>query len=117
MIVLINLNDYNDYRNYNNGFDISLINDNYINYFKEILFVNKEKAYDFLFNVYKKKFSSLDDFDRNRKIIYNRIKNIVEDYSFISNESNRTYTLIFANGTKLTIVESGLMNVKHKIEN
>ena len=115
--VSITLNDYNDYNNYNDAFKISSLYDNYINYFKDILFVNKEKAYDLLHNDYKKKFSSLSDFDSNRETIYNKINNLVEDYSVSGDEPNRVFTLILTNGTKLTIVEQGLMNVKYKIEN
>ena len=60
---------------------------------------------------------SIDHFIEIREELYNSLNTLIKHFSITGDDLNRTYTLIFANGTKLTIVESGLMNVKHKIEN
>ena len=116
--VIITLNKNNNYNTYNSEvYQASSLYDIYINYFKDILFVNKDKAYNLLTDDYKRTVGSLSDFDEYRETIYNRINNNVMDYSINGSEPNRSLTLILSNDTKLTIIESGLMNVKYKIEN
>ena len=115
--VIITHNNYNDYNNYDIYYKDDIVYDNYINYFKDLLFVNYQDAYSLLDTTYKNKVGSVENFNNIRESLYNKLNNIVIDYSITGEEANRTYILILSNNTKITIVETGIMNVKYKIEN
>ena len=115
--VIITHNNYNNYGNYDIYYKNDIIYNNYINYFKDLLFVNYQDAYGLLETSYKNKVGSIDNFNSIRESLYNKLNNIVIDYSIKGEEANRTYILILSNNTKITIVEAGIMNVKYKIEN
>ena len=115
--VIITHNNYNDYNNYDTYYKDDIVYDNYINYFKDLLFVNYQDAYSLLDTSYKNKVGSVENFNNIRESLYNKLNNIVIDYSITGEEANRTYILILSNNTKITIVETGIMNVKYKIEN
>jgi len=116
--VKISLNDYNDFTSYSLSYTDTLIYDNYINYFKDLLFVNYQEAYNLLEDSYKQKVGSLDNFIDLREELYNKLNNIVKDHAITGDNKNRVYTLILHNDTKITIIENnGIMNVKFKIEN
>ncbi len=115
--VVITHNDYNDYSVYDTIYREDIIYNNYINYFKDLLFVNYNDAYNLLDTSYKNKVGSLENFNSMRESIYKKLNNIIKDYSLNGKEPNRTYILILSNDTKITIVENGIMNVKYKIEN
>ncbi len=114
--VEIYANDYNRYSDYNSYSD-STMYETYINYFKDLLFVNYQEAYNLLDDSYKQKVGSIDHFIELREGLYNSLNNIVKNYSITGEDLNKTYTLILYNGTKITIKENGIMNVKYKIEN
>lgn len=115
--VIITHNDYNDYNKYDTYYKDDILYDNYINYFKDLLFVNYQDAYNLLDTTYKNKVGSVENFNNIRESLYNKLNNLVIDYSITGEEANRTYILILSNNTKITIVETGIMNVKYKIEN
>ena len=115
--VVIISNKYNDYSIYETSYNDEIIYNNYINYFKDLLFVNYSDAYNLLDVSYENKVGSLDNFNTLRESLYKELNNIVKYYNIIGDTPNRTYTIILYNGTKLTITEKGIMNVKYKIEN
>lgn len=114
--VHINLNDYNDFLQFQE-YSEAYIYDNYINYFKDLLFVNYQEAYNMLEDSYKNKIGSLENFVNLRETLYNKLNNVVLEFAITGDKFNRTYQLILFNETKITIKENGYMNVKYKIEN
>lgn len=115
--VVITSNEYNDYSLYETSYNDEIIYNNYINYFKDLLFVNYSDAYNLLEVSYKNKVGSLDNFNTLRESLYKELNNIVKYYNINGEGPNRTYTIILYNGTQITIIENGIMNVKFKIEN
>ena len=115
--VIITTNKYNDYTPYEASYSDEIIYSNYVNYFKDLLFVNYNDAYNMLDISYKNTVGSLENFNSLREDLYKRLNNIVKNYAIKGDTPNRTYSLILANDTKLTITETGIMNVKFKIEN
>ena len=115
--VVITSNEYNDYSLYETSYNDDIIYNNYINYFKDLLFVNYSDAYNLLEVSYKNKVGSLDNFNTLRESLYKELNNIVKYYNINGEGPNRTYTIILYNGTQITIIENGIMNVKFKIEN
>ena len=115
--VVIKKNKYNDFSIYYISYKEEDLYDNYINYFKELLFVNYIDAYDMLENSLKNQIGSTENFNIEREKIYKKLNNIVERYSIKGEEDKKTYTVILANKTKITMIEDGIMNVKYKIEN
>ena len=115
--VVIISNEYNDYSLYETSYNDEIIYNNYINYFKDLLFVNYSDAYNLLEVSYKNKVGSLDNFNTLRESLYKELNNIVKYYNINGEGPNRTYTIILYNGTQITIIENGIMNVKFKIEN
>ena len=114
--VHINLNDYNDFLQFQE-YSEAYIYDNYINYFKDLLFVNYQEAYNMLEDSYKNKIGSLENFVNLRETLYNKLNNVVLEFAITGDKFNRTYQLILFNETKITIKENGYMDVKYKIEN
>ena len=115
--VIITSNSYNDYSKYDTYYKDDTIYNTYINYLRDLIFVNYRDAYNLLDVSYKNKIGSIDNFNLMREDIYNKLNNIVKDYSINGNSPNRSYTLILVNDTKITVIENGIMNVKYKIEN
>ena len=115
--VIITSNSYNDYSKYDTYYKDDTIYNIYINYLRDLIFVNYRDAYNLLDVSYKNKIGSIDNFNLMREDIYNKLNNIVKDYSINGNSPNRSYTLILVNDTKITVIENGIMNVKYKIEN
>ncbi len=115
--VVISNNDYNDFDKHDLANSDELLYNNYINYFKDLVFVNYQDAYNLLDISYKNAIGSLDEFYAKREDIYKKLNNLVKDYSIKGDSPNRTYTLLLFNDTKITITETGIMNVKYKIEN
>ena len=115
--VVIISNEYNDYSLYETSYNDEIIYNNYINYFKDLLFVNYSDAYNLLEVSYINKVGSLDNFNTLRESLYKELNSIVKYYNINGEGPNRTYTIILYNGTQITIIENGIMNVKFKIEN
>ena len=115
--IVIEKNKYNDFSKYYINYKEEDLYDNYVNYFKELLFVNYQDAYDMLEDSFKNKIASIENFNTEREIIYKKLNNIVESYSISGEKAKKTYILILANKTKITMIEDGIMNVKYKIEN
>ena len=114
--VRINPNEYNDFLKFSDYSEAYVYN-NYINYFKDLLFVNYQEAYNMLEDSYKKKVGSLDNFINLREELYNKLNNVVLEFAITGEKFNRTYRMILFNETKITVIENGYMNVKYKIEN
>ena len=114
--VTITPNDYNDFLKYSE-FSEAYVYNNYINYFKDLLFVNYQEAYSMLEDSYKNKVGSLENFVNIREDLYNKLNNVVLEFAITGEKFSRTYQLILFNETKITIKENGFMNVKYKIEN
>ena len=114
--VRINPNEYNDFLKFSDYSEAYVYN-NYINYFKDLLFVNYQEAYNMLEDSYKKKVGSLDNFINLREELYNKLNNVVLVFAITGEKFNRTYRMILFNETKITVIENGYMNVKYKIEN
>ena len=101
---------------YNDANDFYIMN-YYINYFKELLFVNYTKAYELLDNSYKKKVGSLEDFNSYREKIYGNLNNIIKDYSVSGEDGKRLYKIVLNNGMMIDFQEDNIMNINVKISN
>ncbi len=82
----------------------------YINYFKELLFVNYTKAYNMLDSKYREKVGSIDDFNSYREELYNSINNIIINYSINGEKGNRSYSVVLNNNLILEFKENSIMN-------
>jgi len=89
----------------------------YINYFKDLLFVNYNKAYNMLDSSYKNKFNGIDDFNNQREKIYNSLSLTITDYSIKGDDGNRTLKAVINEGPIITFKEKGFLNYTVSIEN
>jgi len=82
----------------------------YINYFKELLFVNYTKAYEILDKKYQERVGSLEYFNSYREELYNKINNIIVNYSINGEKGNRVYNIMLNNNLILEFKEKSIMN-------
>ena len=93
--------------------DISIL---YIAYYKNILFINSEKAYDMLTNSYKLKYNDYEDFFNNIPNIYESLTTKFLGSSASGDNGKRTYNIITTNEIKITIYENSIMNFNIEIK-
>ena len=89
----------------------------YINYYKDLLFVNANKAYKMLDSKYKNKFSGFDDFNNQREKIYDSLNINITDYSINGDDGKKTVKAVIYNGPIVTFKENGILNYTISIEN
>ena len=89
----------------------------YINYFKDLLFVNYTKAYSILDSSYKNKFNGMDDFNNQRESIYNKLNLNITNYSIKGDNGKKTLKVVLDNGTTITFKENCILNYTVSIEN
>ena len=94
----------------NKSFSDTYVINYYINYFKELLFVNYTKAYEMLDKNYKEKIGNLEDFNVYREDLYGRLNNVFVNYSVTGKNGNRVYNVILSNDMHLEFSEKSIMN-------
>ena len=88
----------------------------YINYFKTMLYLNSEKAYNMLDANYKKSFEDYEDFVNHLQQIYTKLNTKIMNYAVKGDNGKRTYSTISENGVRIKMTESSILNYKIAIE-
>ena len=110
----ITSNAYNTY--FSDDITDDILCSYYINYFKTLLFLNTEKAYNMLDDNYKKRFKDYEDFVNNLETIYNNLNTKVSYYSIDGDNGKRKYSIISGNDIIVDITESSIFNYKISID-
>jgi len=82
----------------------------YIDYFKNMLYLNTEKAYEMLSNDTKAYYETYENFVNNLETIYSNISTNIFSYSVTGENGKRTYDIIDKNQRKLKLDERSIMD-------
>lgn len=111
----IEKNDSNKYHEDNiNDKNIAIY---YVNYFKNMLYLNTEKAYAMLDENSKNLYDSYEAFVNNLPTLYENISTNLFSYSATGEDGNRKYSVISTNQNKISFTEETIMNFKVNIVN
>ena len=88
----------------------------YINYFKTLLYLNTEKAYNMLDSSYKSTFKDYEDFVNNLQKVYDKLNPRLLNYSVKGENGRRVYSVINQNNVKIEMTESSILNFKINIK-
>lgn len=106
----IDLNDNNRYSK--TEMNDQLIIAYYITYYKNILYLNSEKAYEMLTNESKNKYVDYETFVRNLDTIYNDLSTNLHSFGSKGTDGKKTFSAVGQNQKRVDFVESGIMNFK-----
>ncbi len=109
----VKANAYNSY--FKDSIDDEIICSYYINYFKTLLYLNSEKAYNMLESNYKASFEDYEDFVNNLQKIYDRLNPRLLNYSVKGENGKRVYSIINNNNIRIEMTESSILNFKISI--
>jgi len=109
------LNDDNEYLERN--FSSEYIAKYYINYFNNILFLNREKSYTLLSDRYKKTFTNYNNYVKSISRIDNDLNAAYYSYNFTENEDSNVYTVNLLNLKTIQLIETSPMNFTIDISN
>ena len=107
-------NAYNSY--FSDRFSDETICSYYVNYYKTLLFLNSEKAYNMLEQSYKSSFNDYEDFVNHLTEIYERLTPKLHSYSVNGENGRRTYSVIGENETRVDMTETSILNFKIAIK-
>ena len=88
----------------------------YLSYFKNILFINSEKAYNMLTNSYKANFFDYETYFNSIPDIYEKISTNFLGISSTGEDTKKTYNVITISEVKIAIFEDSIMNFKVEIK-
>ncbi|MBE6155307.1 MAG: hypothetical protein E7164_00950 [Firmicutes bacterium] len=82
----------------------------YLNYFKNLLYLNTEKAYSMLDSKSKSRYFDYEDFVINLEDIYSSLSTNLLSYSVNGEKGKRKYSIVSTNQKKVLLVEKSIMN-------
>lgn len=110
----ITANAYNSY--FIDSISDEIICSYYINYFKTMLYLNSEKAYNMLDSDYKNTFIDYEDFVNNLQSIYEKLNTKIMNYAIKGDNGKRIYSTISENSARIRMTENSILNFKISIE-
>lgn len=84
----------------------------YLNVFRDLLFLDNERAYQMLDDNVKKKYNSYQDFALQNEELYDYIPSNIFGYSVIEDNGQNIYKVVDENQREVTIYEIGIMNYR-----
>ena len=108
--------------NDNNKYKINSISDKnvaiyYLNYFKNMLYLNSEKAYNMLDSQTKSKYADFEDFVNNLPTIYDSLSTNLLSYAANGENGSRKYSVISTNQKRVYFLEKSIMDFTVTIVN
>ena len=111
----ITKNSYNKYKSYTlNDEGIAIY---YLNYFKNMLFLNTEKAYEMLDESTRSTYDSYETFVNNLPTLYDSLSTNLLSYSSKGDSGTRKYSIISNNQVRVDFQEKSSMNFIVSIKN
>ncbi len=101
---------YNSYKDIDTSIDTVLIT--YLNVFRDLLFLDNEKAYNMLDDSMIDNYQNVEDFYMHSEEIYEYIPSNVFGYSVIQDNEQKIYKIIDEKQNEFIIYEYGIMNYK-----
>lgn len=100
--------NYNYYKTVNTSLESVLIT--YLNVFRDLLFLDNERAYQMLDENTKKNYESYQDFSLQKDNIYEYIPSNIFGYSVTENGTQKIYKITDENKNEIIIYEDEIMN-------
>ncbi len=107
-------NAYNTY--FSDNYNDERITNYYLNYFKTILFLNSEKAYNMLESDYKATFEDYEDFNKHLTEIYDKLNSKLMRFAVKGEDGKRVYSAVGENQSRYDMTETSIMNFKITIK-
>ena len=109
-------------KNDNNKYKLQSINDQsiaiyYLNYFKNMLYLNTEKAYAMLDQNSKNAYDSYEAFVNNLSVLYDNLSTNLLSYSAKGEKGKRSYSIISTNQKQVNFIEKSIMDYTVTIVN
>ena len=104
----IELNNYNEYKA--STYSDQTISVYYLNYFRIMLYLNTEKAYNMLSSEYKNSFNDYEDFVNHLESIYELLNSNILSYAVKGENGSRYYSIISNNEQRIDFNETAIMN-------
>ena len=109
----IEFNNYNKHKK--EKYSDQTISVYYLNYFRDILYLNTQKAYNMLSTEYRNTFTDYEDFANHIEEVYSLLNSNIYGYSIDGNDGKRSYSIITMKESYVDFTETSIMNFKVSI--